>query len=136
MSKLFLGRPPDTLFYCALLHVARVRIRNPFTLLISIFVIASSLTLLFQIVVFPLLEPLGVDFELPSGSTERQKRRFRLHNIHTFEMKHQRLGSECALEGVAGIPWDPWGAFGDPFGVPWGSLGGPLVPWGVPWGSF
>ena len=65
--KTFWGSPPGTVFYCVLLHVARVRLRNLLISSLSVFLLASSLTLIFQIVVFPLLEPLGVDFELPSG---------------------------------------------------------------------
>ena len=67
ISKTFSGSPPGTVFYGVLLHVARVRLRNLLISSLSVFLFASSLTLIFQIMVFPLLEPLGVDFELPSG---------------------------------------------------------------------
>ena len=65
--KTCLRRPPHPVFYGALLHVARVRLRNLLISSLSVFLLASSLTLIFQIVVFPPLEALGVDFEVPSG---------------------------------------------------------------------
>ena len=65
--KTFSGTQSGAIFYGVFLHVARVRLRNLLISSLSVFVLASSLTLIFQIVVFPPLEPLGVDFELPSG---------------------------------------------------------------------
>ena len=48
----FLGKPPYTVFYDGLWHFARVRLRNRFILLMPTLLLASYLTLFFQVVVF------------------------------------------------------------------------------------
>ena len=83
--KTFEGRPPGTVFYGVLLHVARVRLRNLLISSLSVFFIVSSLTLIFQIVVFPLLEPLGADFELPSVPSHPRKPSFYIEKTYIFD---------------------------------------------------
>ena len=113
--KTFLGRPRGTVFYEGFRRVARVRLRNLFILPISVLLLAYYLTLFFQIIIFHMLEPLGVDFELPSGPLTLEKFHFTTGNV-TFSIKR---GFELidAIEGALGLSWAR-------FGCPVGLLGG------------
>ena len=69
VSQNLLGEATAAVFYDVLLHVARVPLRNLFILYISMF---SKYLLSLSSSIFLLLEPLGVDFELPNGPPHPQ----------------------------------------------------------------
>ena len=52
---------------------SRASSQSLYILLMSIFLSAYYLTLFFQVIVFPFLEPLAVDFDLPSGPSHSPK---------------------------------------------------------------
>ena len=80
--------------------------------------VPSWLALFFQVVVFLTLEPLGVDFELPSGPSHPQKPSFHYRKNDMFD-KPGGLGSKYVLEGALGSSWVR-------FWCSWASLGGSL----------
>ena len=101
-------RQPHPVFCCAFLHVARVPLRNLFISPICFLSLISCVTVFFQVVVFLILEPLGVDFEHPSGPSDLEKSKFPLGSI--------TLGSKDALDYVLGLSW---ARFGCSWGASW-----------------
>ena len=75
--------------------------------------------LFFLIVVFLILEPLGVDFELPRGLPPLKHLHFTMKNLHFWynEVLHLKM----LLRLFSGASWARFGTF-------WGWLGALLVP--------
>ena len=83
--------------------------------------------LFFLIIVFLLLEPLGVDFELPRGPSHPQKTTS--HNRKTAFLINRDLGFKNALEGAFGcLLGSFWWIWGTPWGFFWCQNGFELAP--------
>ena len=82
--------------------------------LFCLFAIPSYDANFFQVVVFLVLEPLGADFELPSGPCHLRKPSF--YNGKNIFLIKRRFGCKIALESALGPSWarfwSPWARMG------------------------
>ena len=94
--------------------------------------------LFFLLVVFLILEPLGVDFELPRGPSHLQKPSFCVVSLHIFEKR--RFTSKNCFGCVLALSWTPFGGSRGSLGVSLGPLdrprGASIFVLELPWASF
>ena len=103
-------------------------------LILSLFVVlvvlllASSCSMFFEVVFYPLLGPLGVDFGPPRWPSEPQKPWFRFRHSLIFERSTFYLSrwSWERFGSLLGSFWVLLGVSWATFGGSWGSLGRPL----------